>query len=70
MGDELTVLWDAGPTAAPDYELLVDGIGAFRSGGVRRMSGRVPPGQYTLSVAGVNACGVGAWSPRRTVVVQ
>jgi hypothetical protein len=70
MGDELTVLWDAGPTAAPDYQLLVDGVGAFRSGGVRRMSGRVPPGQYTLSVAGVNACGVGAWSPRRTVVVQ
>ena len=70
MGARLTALWDAGPTAAPDYELRVDGIGSFRSGGARRMSGVVPPGPYTLSVAGVNACGVGAWSPRRTVVVQ
>lgn len=70
MGSYVTVLWDAGPTAAPDYELLVEGIGAFRSGGARFMSGMVGPGRYTLSVAGVNACGVGVSSPRRTVVVQ
>ena len=70
MGSVITVLWDTGPTAAPDYELLVEGIGALRSGGARRMSGAVPPGSYTLSVAGVNACGVGEHSPRRTVVVQ
>lgn len=70
MGSVITVLWDAGPTAAPDYELWVEGIGALRSGGARRMSGAVPPGRYTLSVAGVNACGVGEHSPRRSVVVQ
>jgi len=40
--------------------VVVDGIGTFRTGGVRRISGPLPSGEYRIRVLAENACGVSA----------
>ena len=59
-GNTITVDWElpeAGP-APTGYLLTVTGsfVGTLPTTG-RRLAGTVGPGSYTISVAGVNACG-------------
>ena len=64
------VTWEMAATggAPTDYVVLVEGIGAFRTGGARRITGRLPIGEYRIQVQAENACGVSA--PSAVQVLQ
>jgi hypothetical protein len=69
----LLVYWQpaaAGP-AATSFVLFVTGglTGAFPTTN-RTLSGTVAPGVYTLSVAGINACGSGAATSALSITVE
>jgi len=53
------VTWETAASggAPTDYVVLVEGIGAFRTGGARRISGSLPVGEYRIQVQAENACG-------------
>jgi hypothetical protein len=46
--------------APTDYLVQVEGMGTFRTGGTRRISGPLPSGEYRIRVLAENACGVSA----------
>ena len=71
-GNTITVDWElpeAGP-APTGYLLTVTGsfVGTLPTTG-RRLAGTVGPGSYTISVAGVNACGTGTAATPITVTI-
>lgn len=71
-GNVLSLSWLLPPSgpAPTGYSIIVSGAfnGSVPVSG-RSISGAVGAGTYTLSVAGTNACGVGAASPTTTVTV-
>jgi len=72
LGRTISVVWDppaSGP-APTAYVLSVTGAFVGRlTTPQRSLSGLVGPGSYTLSVAGINACGTGAAAAAQTLVV-
>jgi hypothetical protein len=72
IGATIFVTWDPAPSgpAPTSYVLNVSGsfAGSFPTS-VRTMSGSVAPGTYGLSVAAIDACGVGASTATQTITV-
>lgn len=72
-GGRVTVFWDPPPDgAAPSSYLLSvsGGLNATIPMGERTVSAPVPPGTYTLTIAGANACGTGPASVAHTFTVS
>lgn len=73
VGPTIFLRWELPADGAAPASFLVRATGAF-TGVVptpnRELSGAVPPGAYTLSVSGVNACGVGPATAPITVTVR
>lgn len=72
-GNVVNLLWDPPATgpAATAYVLNVTGsfTGSVAVGASRNPSGAVPPGTYSVSISGLNACGASAPTVVQTVVV-
>jgi len=71
-GHTLSVVWGPAVSGPATTSFVVNVGGAFTGAvpvAARRVSGAVPPGVYTLSVVGVNACGASAPGSMRTVTV-
>ena len=71
-GNQLAVAWDppAAGAALTGYVLYVSGSLSFPIPlTTRSISGSVPPGSYTFSVAAANSCGQGAPSASQSVTV-
>jgi hypothetical protein len=72
VGSTVTVVFDPAATGPATSSFLLNVSGAFVGTiplGTREISAPVGPGSYTVSVAGVNACGTSVATPSQTVVV-